>query len=74
MAYDYTLLEKRIDEVFGNQENFAIAMKVTKTSINLKINGKTPWKQSEISKAKILLKIKNNQIYEYFFKPKVKAS
>jgi len=72
--YDYTLLEKRIDEKFGNQENFAIAMKVARTSINMKLNGHVPFKQPEISKAVEVLEIRSEELFDYFFTRKVKIA
>lgn len=67
MAYDYSKLMGRITEKFGNQGRFSTAMGMSERSMSLKLNGKVPFKQPEISKACTLLEIEENDIYPYFF-------
>lgn len=71
MAYDYSLLLKKIKEVYGSQAVFAIAMKLSERTMSLKLNNKKDWKQGEIKKACEILLINREEIPEYFFIPKV---
>lgn len=72
MENDYSKLKGRIVEVFGNQYNFAIAMKISEKTISLKLTGKSPWNQKEIFRAAHLLGIVIDDVGEYFFKEKVR--
>lgn len=74
MAYDYSKLMGRITEKFGTQGRFSAAMGMSERSMSLKLNGKVPFKQQEISKACILLEIKDTDIYPYFFAIEVQDS
>lgn len=60
-------LRGKIVEVYGTQEAFAEAMGTTKTTINVKLNGKVDWTSSEIVKACKLLNINLANAWEYFF-------
>ena len=71
MVYDYSKLEGKIIEKFGTRESFAKALGITTKSISDKLNNKTIWKQPEISKARELLDIPEEDTYPYFFKYKV---
>lgn len=71
MAYDYSLLMGRIVTYFKTQKCFADAMGISEHSLSKKMNGKFPWKQSEIEKACQLLEIDKNDIGSYFFNLKV---
>jgi hypothetical protein len=71
MDYDYSKLMGRITEKFGTQGRFAVAMGMSERSMSLKLNGKVPFKQQEISKACSLLEIDDSDIYPYFFTLKV---
>ena len=71
MVYDYSKLEGKIIEKFGTRESFARESGMTPKSIYDKLNNKTIWKQPEISKARELLDIPEEDAYHYFFKYKV---
>lgn len=71
MAFNYNKLKGRIIEIFGNQADFAKAMKWSERTLSLKLNGKVSWKQLDILKAIELLKLSENDIQEYFFTVKV---
>lgn len=73
MGYDYSLLDGKIVEVFGTRGEFAKAMKFSERTLSLKMNGKVPWKQTEITKACKLLKIADKKINLYFFAMKVQS-
>lgn len=72
MEFNYSKLKGKIKEVFGTQESFANAMEVSATSISDKLNNKVQFKQKEIDKACVLLKIESAEISTYFFTAKVK--
>ncbi|MBC6128107.1 DUF739 family protein [Listeria booriae] len=69
MSYDYSVLSGKIIEKFGTQYNFATAMKLSERSISLKLNGKVPWKDEEMSKAMQLLDVDISFVASYFFYP-----
>lgn len=74
MPYNYSKLLGRITELFGTQSKFAEAMKISKHTISAKLNGKSEWKQPEISKACQLLNIPIREIHAYFFVLRVQYS
>jgi hypothetical protein len=65
------MLLGKITEVFGTQTNFAKAIGLSERSVSLKLNGKVPWTQPEITKACKLLGIPDKKINLYFFIVKV---
>ena len=69
--YDYSVLNGKIIEKFGSKRKFAAALGTSEHSISMKLNGKQPWKQSEIGKACNLLSINPKDIHKYFFALKV---
>lgn len=71
MSYDYSKVLGRITELFGTQGRFAAAMDMSERSLSLKLNGRVPFKQPEITKACNLLEIQDIDIASYFFKLKV---
>ena len=62
MAFNYDKLKGRIIEIFGSQGEFASAMEWSDRTLSLKINGKIPWKQTDICKALKLLKLHETDI------------
>lgn len=71
MAFDYSKLRGRIVEKYGNQIEFAKAMNWSERTLSKKINGKVPWKQTDICSALKLLELSEDNIQEYFFAIKV---
>ena len=67
MPYSYSKLLRHIVECCGTQAIFAEKMGLSERSISLKLNGKRPWKQLEISKACEVLEIPTSKIDQYFF-------
>lgn len=65
-GFDNRNLRERIKKKYGNQSGFAKDMKLSERSISLKLTGARQWTQSEIYKAKELLKIENKDIAKYF--------
>lgn len=73
MAFDYNKLKGRIVEKFGTQAEFAKSFECSERTLSLKMNGKIPWKQTEIVKAIKLLELSENDIQEYFFTLEVQS-
>jgi hypothetical protein len=71
MAFDYSKLRGKIREVFKRQDLFAKAMRLSHTSVSLKLNNQREWTQKEISRAAELLGIRDDEITAYFFTLKV---
>lgn len=63
--YDYSKLKGRIVEVCGTQTAFAKELGITKGTLSEKMRNKKAFKQSEIYKAKEILKL--DDITPYFF-------
>lgn len=71
MAFNYNKLRGRIVEIYGSQTEFAKAMKWSERTLSLKMNGKIPWKQTDIVNAVRLLGLSESDIQEYFFSAEV---
>lgn len=71
MAFDYSRLKGRIVEVYGTNAAFSKDMGWSERTMSLKMNGKVDWKQDEICKALVLLKLNMSDIQSYFFTLKV---
>ncbi len=71
MAFDYSKLRGKIVEKYVNQILFAKAMNWSERTLSQKINGKIPWKQTDICKAIELLGLSEDDIQTYFFTIKV---
>lgn len=72
--YNYDKLMGRIIERCGTQSNFSKMMCLSERTISLKLSGKIEFKQGEIDKACEILKIKKEEIVEYFFRQKVQQN
>ncbi len=66
MKFDNRNLKNRIKEVYENQISFAKKMGLSERSVSLKLTGARQWTQSEIYRAKELLKIEDKDIAKYF--------
>ena len=71
MAFDYSKLKGKIIEKYNSQVEFAKALGWSERTLSLKINGKVPWKQTDICAAIDLLELSKDDIQEYFFNFKV---
>ena len=65
--YNFSKLNGKIVEVFGTQLAFAEAMGLSEMTISKKMNGKRPWKQTDMAKACKLLGFPISEIPDYFF-------
>lgn len=74
MPFDYSKLDGRIVEICKTRSEFAIRMNFSERTLSLKMNEKVPWRQTDIVKACNILKIKYEDIPQYFFKLKVQVS
>lgn len=74
MAYDYSKLKGRIVECFGKQQAFAAAMGWSERTCSLKLSNQVFWKQPEITQATQLLKIRKEEIQQYFFTQNVQIN
>ena len=71
MAFNYNKLRGKIVEIYGSQIEFAKAMKWSEKTLSLKLNGKVPWKQTDIMTAVQLLRLSESDIQDYFFSVEV---
>lgn len=67
MTFNYSKLRGRIIEKYGSQSDFAKAFGCSDRTLSLKMNGKRPWKQTEILYAIKLLELSEEDIQDYFF-------
>ena len=67
MAFNYNKLRGKIVEIYGSQIEFAKAMKWSEKTLSLKLNGKVPWKQTDIMTAVPILGLSESDIQDYFF-------
>lgn len=67
MPYRYDKLLGRIVEKCGTQAVFAQKMGLSERTISLKLNGKRPWSQLDISRACDVLGIDLQEVQQYFF-------
>lgn len=74
MQYNYDKLKGRIKEIFDTQENFANAINISSASVNYKLNNKKNFTQNEIFNSIKVLKLKEENIQEYFFTRKVEKN
>jgi hypothetical protein len=71
MAFDYSKLRGKIKEVYGTQDNFAMALGIGRVSLSQRLNNILDFSQDEIHKACNILGINTEEIPMYFFKLKV---
>lgn len=67
MSASYAKLRGRIKEKYGSQDCFAAAMEMSRSTLSLKLNGKSDWTGPEIEKACIVLEIPFAEAHAYFF-------
>ncbi|MFA6934673.1 MAG: DUF739 family protein [Sphaerochaetaceae bacterium] len=64
---DYSKLRGRIREVCKTEAVFAQAIGISRTTVSLRLNGKTQWTMPEMKKACAILNIPMVDIESYFF-------
>lgn len=74
MMFDYSKLQGKIKEKYETQERFAKLIGVSESTLSLKLNCKTEFKQCEILEACSVLGINLLEVSEYFFTQKVVKS
>lgn len=74
MPYDYSKLVGRIVELFQTRKNFAKSLGVSPNTLSNKLTGVSPFSQDEIFSCIDLLRIKPEEIQDYFFTLKVQNS
>lgn len=67
IEYDYSLLQNKIKEEGYSQTSLAKELGMARNSMNLKLNNRAHFTQSEIIKLSYLLGISGDEIGEYFF-------
>lgn len=67
MQYNYNALRGKIREVFGTQEAFAAAIKMSNTTLTAKLQGRTDWKRADMERALKALDIPVTDVGLYFF-------
>lgn len=67
MSASYAKLRGRIKEKFGTQAEFAPALEMDRSTLSLKLNGKSDWTRLEIEKSCMLLHIPFAEAHAYFF-------
>ena len=65
--YNFSKLNGKIVEIFGTQLAFAEAIGLSEMTVSKKMNGKRPWKQTDMAKACEVLGIPISEIPTYFF-------
>lgn len=74
IVYDYELLKDKISEKGLTQETLAPKLNMSRTSLNLKLNSKSNFTQTEIKVMAELLNIPSKELGNYFFKGFVQKS
>ena len=71
VKFDYSALEGRIKQYFDTQDNLAKLIPMSRSTLNQKLQGYVDFNSKNIYLISKLLKIKKNEIGDYFFKAKV---
>lgn len=67
IPFNYSKLRGRIVEKCGTQQEFAKTMELSEKTVSLKMQGKIPWKQTDIMKALDVLDLDASDVQDYFF-------
>lgn len=67
MGASYAKLRGKIKEMYGSQDNFAAAIGMDRSTLSIKLNGKSDWTRTEIEKSCVLLEIPFVEAFNYFF-------
>jgi len=75
VEYNFDKLKGKIKEIFGTQNDFAIAMEMAPNTLSAKLNNQFEFSSKEISKAIELLEIKSvEEAWNLFFTKKVEKN
>lgn len=69
--YDYSKLRGKIKEKGMTQEDLSKQLKISESTLSLKLNNQAIFGQDELDKLIEILNIPAREIKEYFFKEKV---
>lgn len=67
MSANYSKLRGKIKEIYGIQDAFAAAIGMDRSTLSLKLNGKSDWTREEIVKSCHALYIPLSKVPAYFF-------
>lgn len=67
IKYNYDLLYKRIELKGLSQESLALKTGISRTSLNLKLNNKSNFSQTEIKTLAEILDISGEELSKFFF-------
>ena len=73
IPFNYSKLRGRIVEKCGTQQEFAKTMELSEKTVSLKMQGKIPWKQTDIMKALDVLDLDASDVQDYFFAVEVQS-
>ena len=62
-----TALKEKIRESGLSQEAIAAVLKISRVTLNEKLNGRSDFKMSEVKELKNALNLTNEQVYAIFF-------
>lgn len=71
MDFNYDKLRGRIKEVCGTQDTFALALGMGRVSLSQRLNNQLEFTQADIYKSCEILRLRHEDIPEYFFAVKV---
>lgn len=69
--YDFSRLKGRIKEFYGNQDNFANELEISRQALNFKLNNRIKFSFDELKMMIDKLQIQPEEITDIFFKEKV---
>ena len=67
MSAKYAKLRGKIREVYGRQADFAAALNIDRSTLSMKLSGKSDWTREEIENSCIVLGIPFADAHSYFF-------
>ncbi len=67
MAFDYSMLRKRIREVFGNVTEFCNSCRINEVEFLKKVNNKKPFSTDEVILISDVLHVSEDEIKAFFF-------
>ena len=74
MAFDYSELRKKIKEVCGTQDAFALRLGIGRVSLSQRLNNVLEFDQDDMAKSCNVLGLEITEIPLYFFNPEVQEN